>query len=397
MPQLWLLINVVYREEEKMKHHCCHTNRIIAPVSLSFFGEGAPVGNDPGQSAQRSLSQTLVYLCRSEEKTAARLAEETGIPAPYIEEELERQCRGENGEYGLLRSVGKGKYIANIIIAHRDEYIAVNALYRKYAPAFCDFLTDGIAAAREGIHSFMRRNLPKNVEPELLLWAMMPDIVGGFATQVCAGLVGFFLDVRPVSRPFTVVAVADLPEQSCFYSCDSIVAHDVGGYSNVLVRNLYGSRLQAHFHCGHDVTADPMLRLTVRCADGCPLPALSHEEREIAERAIQQGYLREHDGVLEPAILVLADGISVYIEFQSLLGALEEDTRQLANDLAGELAGFMREYIPSHLLADYPCYGSSIASHCFFHDVVEECICRGILTEPSAPLGSEGVLMVLCI
>lgn len=380
-----------------MEHYSGNTNRIIAPVSLSFFGEGAPVGNDPGRSAQRSLSQTLVYLCRSEEKTAARLAEEMGIPIPYIEEELETQCRGENGEYGLLRSVGEGKYIANIIIARRDEYIAVNALYRKYAPAFCDLLADGIAAAREGIHSFMRRSLPKNVEPELLLWAMMPDIVGGFTTQVCTGLVGFFLDVRPVDRPFTAVAVADLPQQSCFYGCDSIVAHDVGGYSNVLVRNLYGSRLQAHFHCGHDVADDPMLRLTVRCANGCPLSALSNEEREIAGRTMQQGYLREHDGVLEPAILVLADGISVYIEFQSLLGALEENTRKLANDLAGELAGFMREHIPSHLLADYPCYGSSIASHCFFHDVVEECICRGILTAPPAPLGPEGVLMVLCV
>ena len=397
MPQLWLLINAVYREEEKMEHHSDNTNRIILPVSLSFFGEGAPVGNDPGRSVQRSLSQTLVYLCRAEEKTAARLAEETGIPAPYIEEELERQCRGENGEYGLLRSVGKGKYIANIIIAPRDEYMAVNALYRKYAPAFCDLLANGITDAWEEIHSFMRRNLPKNVKPELLLWAMMPDIVGGFTGQVCAGLAGFFLDAPPRERPVTAVAVANLPEQSCFYSCDSIVAHDICGYSNILIRNLYGSRLQAHFRRGHNMTADPQLLLTVRCAGGRPLSDLSYEEREIAGRALRQGYLWEQDGILEPAILVLADGISVYIEFQSLLGALEEDTRQMADDLAGELAGFMREHIPSHLLADYSCYGSGIASHCFFHDVVEECICRGILSVPIAPLGPEGVLLALCI
>lgn len=354
------------------------------------------MGNDPGRTAQCQFSQTLAYLCRAEEKTAAALAAETGIPASYIEEELERQCRGENGQYGLLRSTGGGKYTANIIIASRDEYMAVNALYRKYAPAFCSLLADGIAAGREELCSFMRRNLHRDMAPELLLWAMIPDMIGGFAGQVCAGLAGAFPEVQPSHRPFTAVAVAGLPKQHCFYGCDSIVAHDICGYSNILARNLYGSRLQAHFRCGHDIAADPLLLLTIRCAGGRPLPALSREERELAQSAVQQGYLRERAGILEPAVLVLTDGISVYIEFQSLLGALEEDARQLAQNLAGELAPFMREHIPGHLLADYPCYSSWAATHGFFHDVVEECIRRGILNAPTAGLGPEGMLLVLC-
>ncbi|MDE5893299.1 MAG: hypothetical protein K2H45_10295, partial [Acetatifactor sp.] len=100
-------------------------NSIMPLESLSFFGKGAPVGNDPGQMAQRRLSQTLAHLCRAGEKTAAELAEEMGIPIFYIEEELDQLCRGANGQYGLLRRTGNGKYIANIIISNRDEYEAV--------------------------------------------------------------------------------------------------------------------------------------------------------------------------------------------------------------------------------------------------------------------------------
>lgn len=372
-------------------------NKIMPSVPLAFFGEGAPAGNDPDWKLQRGLSQTLVYLCRTGEKTIAELAEKTGVPAPYIEEELKRQCQGENGQYGPIRCVGEGKYTANMIVASGDEYIAVNQLYRKYAPAFYGLLTDAIAAGREELNSFVRRYLHKNPDLGLLLWTKIPDIVRGFAGQVRAGLAEAFSDVQPSGRSLTAVAVADLPDGFGFYDCDSIVAHDLCGYSNILAQNLYGNRLQAHFRCGHDMAVDPLLLLTVMCAEGCSLQTLSQEEKEIAGRAMRQGYLRERNGILEPAVLVLDDGISVYIEFQSLLGALEEDTRQLASELAGELAGFMREHIPNHLLADYPCYSSSIATHGFFHDVVEECIRGGILKAPSSPLGPEGVLLVLCV
>lgn len=380
-----------------MEHYSDDRSRIMMPMSLSFFGEGAPEGSNPGRMAQSRLSQTLAYLCRAEEKTAADLAGATGVPAVYLEEELERQCGGANGQYGLLRRTEQGKYIANIIIAEGEEYVAVNTLYRKYALTFCDLLAEAVAAGREELCAFRQRNLHRDTGQELLLWALLPELIGSFVGQVGAGLKRIFSDVTPSGRPYTALAVADIPAQRLFYDCDSIVGHHICGYSDILVRNLHGDRLSAHFRCGHDLAADSLLNLTIRCAGGLPLFVLNRKDREIAQKAVSQGYLREREGVLEPAILVLADGISVYIEFQNLLGALERKGREAARRLAGELGIWMREYIPRHLLEDYPHYNSCIASHYFFHDVVEECIRRGILNAPKRTPGPEGVLMVLCV
>lgn len=80
------------------------------------------------------------------------------------------------------------------------------------------------------------------------------------------------------------------------------------------------------------------------------------------------------------------------MDFQNLLGSLRERTQRPAHSVGGELAGFMKECIPGHLLDDYRYYNSGIASQSFFHDVVEECIRRDILFPPARPLGPEGVL-----
>lgn len=374
------------------------TNMSLQPVSLYFIGSGNPVGNDPSQNAQRTLSQHLLYLCRAEAKTAEELAGEMGIPTSYIEEELELQCRGVNGQYGLLRSVGQGKYIANIIIADGDEYAAAIAIYREYVSAFCCHLADCIAAGQEELRSFLQRSRNKDIN--LLLWSLMADIIGAFVGQVEKELDYSYANQAPSDRQFTTVAVAHtgkLSAQQYFYGCDSISGQNICGYSNVLVRNLYGGRLQAHFHCGHDIGSDPLLVFTIRCLSGLALSDLSESECEIAARAIQNGYLQKRGEMIEPAILVLSDGVGDYMDFQNLLGSLRGRTQRLAFSVGRELAGFMKECIPRHLRDDYRYYNSGIASQSFFHDVVEECIRRDILVPPARPLGPEGMLMVLCI
>lgn len=365
--------------------------------SLSFFGCGMPLGNDPSATARRRLPQSLVYLCRVRERTADELARETGIPASYIEEELEMLCRGVNGQYGLLRKNEQGRYIANIIVADREEYETVNGIYGKYVSTFCDLLQDSLSAGREELCSFWRRNLRGETDLNLLLWALMPDITGNFITHVGEESASVFPDAAVCERSFTVAAVADVGDENCFYSCDSISAHNVCGYSDIMARNFHGKRLRPHFRCGHDLAADPLLRLIICCAGGLPLSSLPGEGQALAGRALRRGYLRLRQEMLEPAVIVLSDGISVYIEFQSLLGKMDECAMETARLLGRELGGVMERYIPSHLRGDYPYYNSCIAANCFTHEVVEECISRGLLKEPGRLPGPEGMLMVLCV
>ncbi len=367
------------------------------PTSLYFIGNGNPTGNDPSQNAQHALAQNLLFLCRNRERSARELAEETGVPLSYIEEELKRQCEGVDGEYSLLRRTEWGRYIADILIADKEEYETANRIYSQYASSFCGVLAAAVAARQGEMQSFWRHNMQGDMDQSLLLWALLPDVIGSFIGQTGRELKSAFGDVKPVDRPYTTVAVRGLAEPAFLYGGDSISAHDVCGYSDIMVRNLYGRRLKAHFHCDHDLAGDPLLQMVIRSVEGLPVQTLFEQERKIARQAIEQGYLRERDGVLEPAILVMGDGISVYIEFQSLLDGLEEETGALTRALAGELGKYMRRVMPIHLRKEYFYYNACIAAHEFFDEVVEECIRRGILNPPRDPLGPEGVLMVLCV
>jgi len=384
------------KEYKKMKQNSSNTNMTLKPISLSFIGTGDPVGNDPREKAERALSQNLIYLCKSQPKSAEELARDLHVPMPYIEQELEIQCRGVNGQYGMLRKAGQGKYISNILIVNREEYAAANELYSEYASSFCQCLAEDIAANREKILSLKQPGSPKDIH--LLLWIIIPRKIWSFNCQVENELKAIFSDTEPAIRPFTCVAVeAYANAGNHFYGNDGISAKHICGYSNIYVENLYGDRLHAHFHCSLDISRDPLLLLTIRCVHGLALSDLSEEEREIAARAIQCGYLRKNGELLEPAIVVLEPDSrdALWNTFGEPGAGTRDKTQNLAHTLAAKLSGFMKKHIPAHLMGEYAHYNSCVASNHFFHNVVEECIDREILNAPENPLGPEGVLMVL--
>lgn len=396
------------KERREMKQNKHNTNRTLQPVSLTFIGTGNPVGNDPREKADRILSQNLIYLCKSRAASAEELARELNVPMPYIEQELEIQCRGVNGRYGMLRRAGQGKYISNILIVDREEYAAANKLYSKYASSFCQYLAGAIEAGRDRILSVKQLGSPKNIS--LLFWLLISKAIWSFNCQVQDALQSIFGDTESADRPFTCVAIEAYTETcSHFYGNDGISAQQICGYSNVYVENLYGDRLQAHFHCNLNLSNDPLLLLTIRSVNGLALSDLSGEEQEIAAKAIQCGYLQKNGEFLEPAIVVLDPDSrqelwNAFSESMRNIGALPQAMPQaapraslqaLAQNLASELAGFMKKHIPAHLMGEYAGYNTCVASNLFFHNVVEECISRRILNAPKNPLGPEGVLMVL--
>lgn len=384
----------IKKETQNMEQTNKNTNRTLQPVSLSFIGSGNPVGNDPRLKAERILSQNLIYLCKSRAISAEELSRELNVPMPYIEQELEIQCQGANGHYGMLRKTEQGKYIANILIVDREEYRAANEIYRKYSSPFCQALADNIEQNREKILSIKQPGSPKAIR--LLLWALIGKVIYSFTGQVREELQSAFSDTEPASRTYTCVAMEGYTDaHNAFYGCDGISALHTCGYSRIFVENLYGNHLQPHFHCGHNISNDPLLLLTIRCVDGLTLSDLSDEEQEIAAKAIQCGYLRKNGDSLEPAIVVLDSDSYSERELWNLVDALLENTGDLSHALAEDLAGFMKKHIPPHLMGEYPYYNSCIASNHFFHDVVEECISQGLLNAPENPLGPEGVLMIL--
>ena len=87
-------------------------NLSLKPIRLAISGTGNPCGNDPRSKSERTFSQNLIYLCKDKPRTAKELSEELCVPMPYIEEELDIQCRGENGSFGMLRKLENGKYVA---------------------------------------------------------------------------------------------------------------------------------------------------------------------------------------------------------------------------------------------------------------------------------------------
>ena len=276
----------------------------------------------------------------------------------------------------------------------REEYLAANDIYRRYTEAVCRCVAGNVETGREKILRLSR--LCGLDDFRLPLWSLIHKVLQFFCRQVQLELKGSFPGVKPSERPYTAVALADVEDiLPHFYGCNGIRAQQICGYSDVYAENLSGKRLQLHFGSSHNISGDPVMLLTIRCAGGLPLASLTGEEREIAARAIQCGYLKRDGDMAAPAIVVLLRDSETFHIFRELLDDLKIGIREHAPALAEELAVFMKEHIPPHLIGDYPYYNTNVASCFFFNDAVEECISRGILNAPENPLGPEGVLMVL--
>lgn len=383
--------NSIRKEVETMSER----NIILKPVKLAFAGSGNPCGNDPRTKAERLFSQNLIYLCKDKPKSAKELSEELCIPMPYIEEELEIQCRGENGHYGLLRKLDNGKYAINIILVDYEEYDQVNQIYEKHLPEFCEVIKAALQKNEEKILSFPYLNEQKDLR--FILWSLLSRTVwsfGGWVKEILAEK--YFADVEPVTRDFSCVAVAYTDEQKQifdFYGCDGTDASFVGGYQSVAVANIYGKHIQKHFHCGHNLSQDSQLLMVLRAIGGISVDELSMEEKEIAAKAIANGYLRKSGNRIEPGIIVIDRKDAG--DFESFSHKLTEGVDAVAEEIAAELSEFMRSHIPDHLLNEYQIYAGLIAGARILSKTIDACIEEGLLVKPENRVCAEGTWMIV--
>lgn len=99
---------------------------------------------------------------------------------------------------------------------------------------------------------------------------------------------------------FSCVAVAYKEKQYPtfdFYGCDGINGTSVGGYKSVFMENIYGKRIDRHFHCGHNLSQDAMLLMVLRAIGGLAI-----------EECISEGLLTE------PENKIGAEGVLMLVE-----------------------------------------------------------------------------------
>ena len=231
--------NIVRKEVKTMNSHTL----TLKPMHLLFWGSGNPDGNDSGPKAERMFSQNLIYLCKDAPRTAKELSEELCVPMPYIEEELEIQCRGANGNYGLLRKL------------------------------------------------------------------------------------------------------------------------------------------------------DRKLLLVLRAIGGLSVDELDEKERELAAKCIECGYLRKCGDRLEPKMVVIRK--EDFERFNALSERFYAGMQDIKEQIAKELAEFMKKRIPKHLINEYPIYAQLIAGTGILSEMMNSCMEEGLLCRPENRLGAEGMLMVV--
>ena len=378
--------NTVKKEIETMNER----NLTLKPVSLQFFGTGSPVGNDARNKAERLFSQNLVYLCKDRPRTAKELSDELCVPMPYVEEELDIQCKGENGSYGLLRKLEGDRYITNVVLVDYEEYDAANKIYERYMPEVCDRVRSAVEEKRAEIESLPF--LGPRREPEFLLWSMINR-----CWYKIEGIVRvekrFYSGVRPAGRPFTAVAIAVRPEDRPkfdFYGNDGTDAADICGYKYVHMENRYGKRLKQSFACCENTSQNPALLMLLRSIGGLEAANLSESDRESAAKAIEAGYVRKNGGLLEPNVIVL-DGNGIEA-FHALSVGLADGLDDICEKIADELGTFMKKRLPVHLNGEYRNYADLIAGIRGLSDLTESCLADGLLCQPK---GGEGIVVTV--
>ena len=369
-------------------------NLSLKPMTLGFIGTGNPSGNDPSEKAERMLSQNLVYACKGKAKTAKELSEELCVPMVFIEDELAIQVKGENGSYGLLRKEGD-KYIANVLVVDENEFNEANGIYNKYADALCARLKKYLNENRDRFLDFPY--LSEQTDLRFILWTLISESVWFTRGKVAKILEEeYFKDVQQPDRPFTVVAVAndmDASEDEKFYGCDGNATKDFCGYPYVFIRSIYGKRVDKHYCCGDLITNDDKLRLTLKAIGGLPVADLTEEQKEVAAKAVECGFLRRVGDMLEPRVVAIEK--KDWDAFGKLLQGYYDSLDDICQQMAEEIHEYIVSHIQKHLMGEWKFYNQLIVGSHVIHALIEKCIAEDMLTVPENRIGPEGVLLVV--
>ena len=373
---------------EKMNN----ANLTLKPINISYIGTGNPVGNDPRNVAERSFSKNLVYLCKDTERSVKELSEILGVPMPFVEEEVNIQLHGQNGYYGLLRKTDSGKYISNFIIIDYDDCMKVNEMYKKNTDIFAEKFDAYIKKNEQEILG--KPFLNKQTDVRFIAWSLISKAYWGFNENIKEAFEKkYFTDITPTERNFFSFGIAhydDKPFEIGFYGSDGINGNEICGYKHVFLSNIYGKRIERHFSCGHDISKDDQLILTIKSINGLPLSTLSEDEKETAAKAIESGYIKKENDTLYPKILVLENERILWDIVEDFL----KEVTELVEPMVDDIYTFIKKYLPKHLTSEYRLFimQTSIG---LLDSIIEKCIELGTLIPPEKTPSAEGVIMTV--
>ena len=357
----------------------------LQKLDLEIIGTGNPANNDPRTVLNgRQFSTHVVWLCRNKAMSAKEISEALNVPMLYVEEELKIQCKGENGKYGMLKKLDNGKYTTNVVLLDAKEIKEFHNVYITRMPRIGKVVADYVNAHKEEYLAFPYLN--KKVDLNLILWQQVSQMVSCFESLVKRKLKeNHFSDVKSSNRPFTVFGYENTENKVWGCGWDGIGGFNICGVSCVQLENIYISKIKAHFNCGHDISTDGKLQLAIQAIEGLDVSSLSEEDKEVAAKAIECGYLYRDGNTLYTKILVCTkkDREKLFLLNNGLKDLLDEE----ADLAAKELAALIRKVLPDHLLPDYA-FANMLASIPMHDLLVDDLIERGLLIHPktaSAP------------
>ena len=385
----------LYSARKKLKEEVETMTQANKPVALNHIdyyivGTGNPWWGDPREGFyDRDLSQHVLHLCHRSPKTASEIAAELNVPTLYIEQELEILTRGRNGQYGFLRRLDNGRYAINFVLLEKQTIEKAIALYEAQLPMVADVIAKFIEQHKDEYLAFPYLN--ENVDLNLILWQQIYWMSNALEEQVTGILeTKYFADILTPDRPFTVYGFESIGRH---FGCgmDGTTAQEICGYSNVHMTNIYISRIQKHFHCGHNISTDPMLLMTIRAVEGLAVDSLTEDEQEIAAKAIEQGYLLRKGDTLYTKILVSdrKDNSRLYSTTTKLENGYFD---KVAESIAKEVAALIKGALPDYLIGEWR-YANRLAGLPMVDALVEALIERGMLTPPADGIGAEGCWM----
>ena len=366
--------------------------KLLKPYILGMPGTGDLRYGDPRDQAKRLLSQNVLISCRNEAKTAKKLALEFNVPTIFMENELEIL----SGD--LLTDVGNGKYIANFIIIDAKLQNIINQMLLNISKEFANEISEYLCSKKNDIMSVSFLEQPKSFE--FVLWSMISrfaDIVCDTISEEIRKKMTEAGTQKEIRHFYIIGEVYESWKEvnTHFYSQNGTFAENYMGYRKVDLKNLIGERLP--WECnrfGATVSLDfnKELGMIIRTIGGLNVDTLTEDQKEIAAKSIEKGYIKKSGNVLVPNVVVMNSDAEK--KYNQIFFDAYPITDKYAEKLLKQYIDFVQKFVPKHLQSQASIF-IDLTSNPMRHYLIEGCIENKLLYIPTSEKCSEGIWVVV--